>query len=170
MADKIIVSISYIKTISKRKRLLNKCWRICPNQKFVIRHGRLKVWKYYFLTWLLKAKLYLLVDSSYNVNQNEVQDDNDKEAQDDKDDNCNFVENTQIDRTSSVSDNLEANLGVRYTYSFTPGLCLPLSLVKLIFLYTCSTKVKSRPYPYFAPVLKAGVKLTPGVIQHDLNV
>ena len=43
MADKIIVSISYIKTISKRKRLLNKCWRICPNQKFVIRHGRLKV-------------------------------------------------------------------------------------------------------------------------------
>ena len=112
----------------------------------------------------------VLVDSSYNVNQNEVQDDNDKEAQDDKDDNCNFVENTQIDRTSSVSDNLEANLGVRYTYSFTPGLCLPLSLVKLIFLHTCSTKVKSRPYPYFAPVLKAGVKLTPGVIQHDLNV
>ena len=112
----------------------------------------------------------VLVDSSYNLNQNEAQDDNDKEAQYDKDDNCNFVENTQIDRTSSVSDNLEANLGVRYTYSFTPGLCLPLSLVKLIFLYTCSTKVKSRPYPYFAPVLKAGVKLTPGVIQHDLNV
>ena len=112
----------------------------------------------------------VLVDSSYNINQNEAQDDNDNEAQDDKDDNCNFVENTQIDHTSSVTDNLEAKLGVHYTYSFTPGLCFSLSLVKLIFLYTCSTEVKSRPYPYFALVLKTGVKLTPGVVQHDLNV
>ena len=44
------------------------------------------------------------------------------------------------------------------------------SLVKLIFLYTCSTEVKSRPYPYFTHVLKTVVKLTPGVIRHDSNV
>ena len=51
-----------------------------------------------------------LVDSGYKINQNEVQDDNDNEAQDDNDDNCNFVKNTQIDCTSSVSDNLVTNL------------------------------------------------------------
>ena len=59
-----------------------------------------------------------LVDSSYKIkqneaqddNDNEAQDDNDNEAQDDNDDNCNFVKNTQIDCTSSVSDNLAANL------------------------------------------------------------
>ena len=51
-----------------------------------------------------------LVDSGYKIKQNEAQDDNDNEAQDDNDDNCNFVKNTQIDCTSSVSDNLAANL------------------------------------------------------------
>ena len=49
--------------------------------------------------------------------------------------------------------------------NFTPGLSSPLSLVKPFFLYTCSTEVKSHPYPYFTPVLK-----TPGVIRHDFNV
>ena len=43
-----------------------------------------------------------LVDSGYKIKQNEAQGDND--------DNCNFVKNTQIDCTSSVSDNLPANL------------------------------------------------------------
>ena len=38
------------------------------------------------------------------------------------------------------------------------------------FLYTCSTEVKSHPYPYFAPVFKTEAKLTPGVIRHDFNV
>ena len=45
-----------------------------------------------------------LVNSGYKIKQNEAQDDNDN------DDNCNFVKNTQIDCTSSVSDNLVANL------------------------------------------------------------
>ena len=39
-----------------------------------------------------------------------MQDDSDNKVQDDNDDNCNFVKNTQIDCTSSVSDNLAANL------------------------------------------------------------
>ena len=51
-----------------------------------------------------------LVHSSYKIKQNEAQDDNDNESQDDNDDKCNFVKNTQIDCTSSVSDNLAANL------------------------------------------------------------
>ena len=45
-----------------------------------------------------------LVDNSYKIKQNETQDDNDF------DDNCNFVKNTQINCTSSVLDNLVANL------------------------------------------------------------
>ena len=45
-----------------------------------------------------------LADSGYKIKQNEAQDDNDF------DDNCNFVKNTQIDCTSSVSVNLVANL------------------------------------------------------------
>ena len=45
-----------------------------------------------------------LVSSGYKIKQNEAQDDNDN------DDNCNFVKNTQIDCTSSVSDNLVAIL------------------------------------------------------------
>ena len=46
-------------------------------------------------------------------------------------------------------------LGIRYTYSFTPGLSSPLFLVKLIFLYTCSTELKSGPLPLFRPCLEA---------------
>ena len=45
-----------------------------------------------------------LVDSGYKIKQDEAQDGNDF------DNNCNFVKNTQIDCTSSVSDNLVANL------------------------------------------------------------
>ena len=51
--------------------------------------------------------------------------------------------------------------------NFTPGLSSPLSLVKLYFLFTCSTEVKSRPYPYFT---LDRAKFTPGVIRHDFNV
>ena len=40
-----------------------------------------------------------LVDSSYKIKQNKVQDDNDNEALDGSDDNYNFV-NTQNDCTS----------------------------------------------------------------------
>ena len=45
-----------------------------------------------------------LVSSGYKIKQNEAQDDNDN------DDICNFVKNTQIDCTSSVSEHLVANL------------------------------------------------------------
>ena len=45
-----------------------------------------------------------LVDSGYKIKQNEAQDDNDFDG------NCNFVKNTLIDCTSSVSDNLVATL------------------------------------------------------------
>ena len=51
-----------------------------------------------------------LVDSGYKIKQNEAQDDNDNKAQDDNDGNCNFFKNTKIDYTSSVLDNLVANL------------------------------------------------------------
>ena len=50
-----------------------------------------------------------LVDSGYKIKQNEALDNNDNEAQDGNDDNSNFVKNTQINCTSSVSDNLVAN-------------------------------------------------------------
>ena len=43
------------------------------------------------------------------------------------------------------------NIGVRYTYSFTLGSS-PLSLDKFMFLYTCTTEVKSHACPYFTPV------------------
>ena len=43
MADEIIASISYIRTVSKKKETIEKILRIYPNQKFVVRHGRLKV-------------------------------------------------------------------------------------------------------------------------------
>ena len=129
MADKIIVSISYIRTVSKKKATIEKMLAHLPKSKICD-----KTWSTESLKVLLSdmtAKNQIeLVDSGYKINQNEGQDDNDNEAQDDNDDNCNFVENTQIDCTSSVSDNLEANLGVRYTYSFTPGWISPLGCVR----------------------------------------
>ena len=109
MADKIIASISCIRTVSKKKATIEKILvhlsisEICD-----------KTWSTESLKVLLSdmtAKNQIeLVDSGYKIKQNEVQDDNDNEAQDDNDDNCNFVKNTQIDRTSSVSDNLVATL------------------------------------------------------------
>ena len=46
-----------------------------------------------------------LVHKGYQIKQNEAQDDNDV------DDTCNFVKNTQVENcTSSVPDNLVANL------------------------------------------------------------
>ena len=44
------------------------------------------------------------------MKQIEARDDNDNEVQNDNDDNCSFVKNTQIDCTSSVLDNLVAKL------------------------------------------------------------
>ena len=73
-----------------------------------------------------------------------------------------YLNNTQT--TSLHSAWLYDILGVRYAYSFSPGLSSPLSLAKLFFLHTCSTEVKSRPY------LEDSGETHPGVIQHDFNV
>ena len=60
-----------------------------------------------------------LVNSGYKIKQNEAQDDNDN------DDNCNFVKNTQIDCTSSVSDNLVANQATVIIPETNKPLCYP---------------------------------------------
>ena len=109
MADKIIASISCIRIVSKKKATIEKILMHLSKSEICD-----KTWSTESLKVLLSdmtAKNQIeLVDSGYKINQNEVQDDNDNEAQDDNDDNCNFVKNTQIDRTSSVSDNLVATL------------------------------------------------------------
>ena len=103
MADKIIVSISYIRTVSKKKAAIEKILAHLSKSEICD-----KTWSTESLKELLSdmtAKDQIeLVDSGYKIKQNEAQDDNDF------DDNCNFVKNTQIDCTSSVSDNLVAKL------------------------------------------------------------
>ena len=111
MADKIIASISYIKTASKKKATIEKILAHLSKSEICD-----KTWSTESLKVLLSdmtAKNQIeLVDSGYRIKQNEAQGDNDNEAQDDNDDNCNFVKNTQIDCTSSVLDNLAANLEI----------------------------------------------------------
>ena len=106
---KKIASISSIRTVNKKKATIEKILAHLSKSEICD-----KTWSTESLKVLLSdmtAKNQIeLVDSGYKINQNEVQDDNDNEAQDDNDDNCNFVKNTQIDCTSSVSDNLAANL------------------------------------------------------------
>ena len=63
-----------------------------------------------------------LVDSSYKMKQNEGQDDNDF------DDYCNCVKNTQIDCTSSVLDNLVPNLEAVIIPETQQTLLLPSDL------------------------------------------
>ena len=103
MADKIIASVSYIKSVSKKKGTIEKIL------------GHLSKSEIFDKTWSTESLIELLcdmtaedhielVDSGYKIRQNEAQDENDF------DDNCNFVKNTQINCTSSVSDNLVANL------------------------------------------------------------
>ena len=108
MADKIIASISYIRTLSKKKVTIEKILVHLSKSEICD-----KTWSTESLKVLLSdmtAKNQIeLVDSGYKIKQNEVQDDNDNEAQDDNDDNSNFVKNTQIDCPSSVLDNLVAN-------------------------------------------------------------
>ena len=103
MADKIIASLSYIKTVSKKKATIEKILAHLSKSEICD-----KTWSTESLKVLLSdmtAKNQIeLVNSGYKIKQNEAQDDNDN------DDNCNFVKNTQIDCTSSVSENLVANL------------------------------------------------------------
>ena len=100
MADKVIASISYIRTVSKKKATIEKILAHLSKSQICD-----KTWSTESLKGLLSdmtAKNQIeLVDSGYKIKQNEAQDDND--------DNSNFVKNTQIDCTSSVSDNLVAN-------------------------------------------------------------
>ena len=101
MADKIIASMSYIITVSKKKATIEKILAHLSKSEICD-----KTWSTESLKVLLSdmtAKNQIeLVDSSYKIKQNE--------AQNDHDDNCNFPKNTQIDCKSSVSDNLVANL------------------------------------------------------------
>ena len=103
MAVKVIASISYIRIVSKKKVNIEKILAHLSKSQICD-----KIWSTESLKGLLSdmtAKNQIeLVDSGYKIKQNEAQDDNDF------DDNCNFVKNTQIDCTSSVSDNLVANL------------------------------------------------------------
>ena len=66
-----------------------------------------------------------LLDSGYKIKQNEAQDDNENEAQYDNNDNSSFVKNTQIDCTSSVSDNLVANQATVIIPETNKPLCYP---------------------------------------------
>ena len=106
---KKIASISSNRTVNKKKATIEKILAHLSKSEICD-----KTWSTESLKVLLSdmtAKNQIeLVDSSYKIKPNEAQDDNDNEAQDDNDDNCNFVKNTQIDCTSSVSDNLAANL------------------------------------------------------------
>ena len=103
MADKIIASISYIRTVSNKKATIEKILAHLSKSEICD-----KTWSTESLKELLSdmtAKDQIeLADSGYKIKQNEAQDDNDF------DNNCSFVKNTQIDCTSSVSDDLTANL------------------------------------------------------------
>ena len=102
-ADKIIASISYIRSVSKTKVTIEKILAHLSKSEICD-----KTWSTESLKELLSDMIAKdpieLVDSGYKIKQNKAQDDSDFE------DNCNFVKNTQIDPTSSVLDNLVANL------------------------------------------------------------
>ena len=101
MADKIIASISYIKTVSKKKATIEKILAHLSKSEICDKTWSTESLKVLLSDMTAKNRIEL-VDSGYKIKQNEAQGDND--------DNCNFVKNTQIDCTSSVSDNLPANL------------------------------------------------------------
>ena len=128
MADKIIASLSYIKTVSKKKATIEKILAHLSKSEICD-----KTWSNESLQVLLSGMTaknqIVLVDSAYKRKQNEAQDDNDNEARDDNHENCNFVKNTQIDCISSVSDNLVANLETVITPETQQTLLLPSDLL-----------------------------------------
>ena len=97
MADKIIASISCIKTVSKKATIEKILAHLSKSETCD------KTWSTESLKVLLTdmtAKNQIeLVDSVYKIKQNEAQDNTDNKAQDDNDndDNYNFVKDTQID-------------------------------------------------------------------------
>ena len=128
MADKIIASLSYIKTVSKKKATIEKILAHLSKSEICD-----KTWSNESLQVLLSGMTaknqIVLVDSAYKRKQNEAQDDNDNEAKDDNHENCNFVKNTQIDCISSVSDNLVANLETVITPETQQTPLLPSDLL-----------------------------------------
>ena len=103
MADKIIPSISYIGTVSKKKATIEKILVHLSKSEICDKTWSTEILKELLSDMTAKDQIEL-VDSRYKIKQNEAQDDNGFY------DNCNFVKNTQIDCISSVSDNLVANL------------------------------------------------------------
>ena len=84
MADKIITSISYIRTVSKKKTTIEKILTHLSRSEFCE-----KAWSTESLKELLSgmtAKDQIeLVDSGYKIKQNNAQDTNDFDG------NCNFL-------------------------------------------------------------------------------
>ena len=61
MAEKVIASISYIRTVSKKKATIEKILAHLSKSEICDKTWSTKSLKYYFLTWLLKAKLNFLI-------------------------------------------------------------------------------------------------------------
>ena len=96
MADKIIASISYIRTLSNKKVTIEKILVHLSKSEICDEAWSTESLKVLLSDMTTKNQIEL-VDSGYKITQNKAQDDNDNEAQDNNDDNCNFVKNTQID-------------------------------------------------------------------------
>ena len=99
MVDK---SISYIRTVSKKKANIEKILGHLPKSEICDKTWSTESLKELLSDMTVKDQIEL-ADSGYKIKQNEAQDDNDF------DDNWNFVRNIQIDCTCCVSDNLVAN-------------------------------------------------------------
>ena len=103
MADKIIASISYIRTVIKKKATSEKILTHLSKSEICDKTWSTETLKVLLFDMTAKDQIEL-VDSIYKIKQSEAQEDNDFY------DNSNFDKNTQIDCTSSVSDNLVAFL------------------------------------------------------------
>ena len=125
MAEKVIASISYIRTVSKKKATIEKILAHLSKSEICDKTWSTKSLKVLLSDMTAKSQIELL-DSGYKIQQNEAQDDNENEAQYDNNDNSSFVKNTQIDCTSSVSDNLVANQATVIIPETNKPLCYPL--------------------------------------------
>ena len=87
MADKIIASISYIRTVSKKKATIEKILAHLSKSEICDKTWSTESLKVLLSDMIAKDQIEL-VDSGYKTKQNEAQNGNDF------DDNCNFVKNT----------------------------------------------------------------------------
>ena len=90
MADKIIASISYIRTVSKKKATIEKILAHLSKSEICNKRWSTESLKV-LLSDMTARNQIEFVDSGYKIKQNKAQDDNDNEAQDDNDDNCNLL-------------------------------------------------------------------------------